>query len=206
LRAGPGVVFRPGGGADTHLHHAARRDQPFLDGVPEHRAMGENPAKIILTGAQMRINMERPQRFPDAFILAGAIGRARCCLRHQKRRDGRGLRPVLRSVPGFFSISPSAISNSPRSERSSDAGGAPVIGCRSSVNIRAAARMARGPSRGPARLVVPISSGKPAMQKAKPRSCGGRRGRRAGRQRRWARTWVLSAIRPPHLSRGWGAA
>ena len=70
----------------------------------------------------------------------------------------------------LLSISPSAISNSPRSARSSAAGLAPLIGWRPSVSIRAAARMARGPSRAPARLVVPISSGTPATQKAALRS------------------------------------
>ena len=67
-------------------------------------------------------------------------------------------------------MSPSAMSNSPRSERSRDDGSAPLTGCRPSVSMRAAARIARGPSRAPARLVVPISSGTPATQKPALRS------------------------------------
>ncbi len=59
---------------------------------------------------------------------------------------------------------------SPISESSNCAGSIQAVGCAPSTSIRLAWRMACGPKRAPLRLVVPISSGMPAMEIAASRS------------------------------------
>ncbi len=60
-------------------------------------------------------------------------------------------------------MSPSAMAKSPMSASGRLAGSTQVAGWAPSVSMRLAARMAAGAKRAPGRLVVPMSSGMPAM-------------------------------------------
>ena len=67
-------------------------------------------------------------------------------------------------------ISPSAIRKSPISDSINFETLIHAVGCAPSTSIRLAWRMACGPKRAPLRLVVPISSGMPAIEIAASRS------------------------------------
>ena len=152
---------------DADLDHPARIDQSLLDGVIKHRAVG------VISGRNFRAMCRRARRNAPAPIRPRRVAPVRAAAARLSRArrpappDVKSFRPASRSAARLSGMSPSAIAKSPISARSQrrridperpDGRHRPACGSRGGSPA--------GPSRVPARLVVPISNGMPATVNA----------------------------------------
>ncbi len=81
--------------ADADLDHAARFDQAFLDGVKEHRAVGERLTEIVGPGVDMGIEMHERRADPRFFASARNSANVTAMFAAQRRQGDAIARRLL---------------------------------------------------------------------------------------------------------------